>query len=231
MRVAVVAAVVLVALMGQRAMTGAQPALTVAVASDRAAYAVGAPITFTLTVTNPTDEPAMLLFPSGQMYDFAVSPLGGRSVAWRWGLGRVFTQAFVEQTLAPHATLTFSVEWDQRDAAGQPVGTGVYTVAGVLTTSPPRVTAVVPFVIGEEEVLPAPGCFTVPSPFPSGTPVWLVAAAFEPPEVLQSLWQEDRGRWLGWAPGSALPNDLVVVGGNEPLRVCITGPGRWIRPV
>lgn len=210
---------------------GAQPGLTVTVASDRPAYAVGAPITFTLTVTNASGAPVQLSFPSGQRYDFAVTSATGAAEAWRWSRDRAFTQSFEMRTLAPGETLTFSEGWDQRNDAGSQVPTGVYAVTGVLTTQPRQAANRALFVIGEPQPAPGPGCFTATLEVSDGTPADLLAATFQPPGVLTSMWKREGNRWLGWAPIAAAPNDLRTLSFGDQVRFCLSGPATWLRPV
>lgn len=66
-------------------------------------------VRFLLQVTNASEEPVGLVFPSGQTYDFAVRQ-GGREL-WRWSDGMGFTQAIRNVTVAPGETLEFEEAW------------------------------------------------------------------------------------------------------------------------
>lgn len=83
-------------------------------------------VQFTLQVTNTTDSPVELSYPSGQSFDFIVSR-GGREV-WRWSQGMMFTQALRSETLAAGATETHAATWTPSAGAR-----GEYTVVGLLT--------------------------------------------------------------------------------------------------
>ena len=128
------------------------PALVVTVSADREAVPVGAPVTFTLTVSNPTDAPVTL--PMGEpLADFRVTAASGAEV-WRWSHGKFFRAILFFCTFGPGETVTFSEQWDQRNIQGQQVPAGTYLVTGELGTVQPRLTSPAqPFTIGE----PPPG--------------------------------------------------------------------------
>jgi hypothetical protein len=66
-------------------------------------------VRFHLRVTNASEAPVELTFPTGQSFDFVVLQ-NGREV-WRWSGDRMFTQAIREERLAPGETRSFSAEW------------------------------------------------------------------------------------------------------------------------
>lgn len=86
-------------------------------------------VEFVLQVTNTTDAPVALTFPSGQTYDFVVYDGSGREVWW-WSAEQMFTQAVREETVAPGETRTYSEVW-----VPAPGTTGTFEVEGVLTVS------------------------------------------------------------------------------------------------
>lgn len=55
-------------------------------------------VRFALHVVNTGKKRIELTFPSGQTYDFAILDTLGREM-WRWGNGRMFTQALHNKTL------------------------------------------------------------------------------------------------------------------------------------
>jgi hypothetical protein len=67
----------------------------------------GAPVTWTLTVTNGGDAAVELVFPSGQDGDVTLTRDGAE--AYRWSDGMAFTQAIRCQELAPGATATYEL--------------------------------------------------------------------------------------------------------------------------
>lgn len=89
-------------------------------------------ITLELKVRNRGSSEAVLQFSSTQQYDFVVVDAGTSRVRWKWSTGKAFAQRLTELTFAPGETKTFTVTWDQLDAAGQPVGAGSYEARGVL---------------------------------------------------------------------------------------------------
>jgi hypothetical protein len=228
--VALFAAGTLVLVPGTGSAQPAPPVVNVAVTTDRAAYTVGAAVTFTLTVTNPSDVPVTLTFSSGQLYDFAVTSPSGAAQVWRWGQGRNFIQSVLTRTIPPKDKLTFAERWNQRTQVGLQALSGVYAVTGLVASAGRPASEPVLFVIGELQGLPGPGCSTITSSFPNGTPAGLVAATFESPDALAGLWKFDRGSWLGWSPAEGAPNDLTTINSRDQLRICLSAPTRWITP-
>ncbi|MGH7545369.1 MAG: BsuPI-related putative proteinase inhibitor [Gemmatimonadota bacterium] len=62
-----------------------------------------------LQVTNATEWPIAVTFPTQQRFDFAVSRDGER--LWVWSRDKVFGQAVAEDTLAPAETWRFEAQW------------------------------------------------------------------------------------------------------------------------
>ena len=79
-----------------------------------------------LQVTNTSDAPVALTFPSGQSFDFFA--LRDGEEIWRWSLDQMFTQAIRSETLAPGATLQYDAVWSP-----PPGISGEITIAGTLT--------------------------------------------------------------------------------------------------
>lgn len=69
-----------------------------AIAAQFYVRATDSTIRFALHVVNTGKKRVELTFPSGQTYDFAILDSLGREV-WRWGNGRMFTQALRNRTL------------------------------------------------------------------------------------------------------------------------------------
>lgn len=205
------------------------PPVELSLTTDRTAYPLGTPVNLTLTVTNPTDAQVTLSFSSSQTHDFAVTSPGGAPV-WRWGQGRAFLTVITSRPIPAGGSLTFTERWDQRNAGGLQVPTGVYAVTATLTTGGRPATQPVLFVIGEPQALPG-GCNQLTSAFPDNTPAGLVAAAVEPREALTGIWRFDAGRWQGWSPAADAPNDLTLINSRDRLRVCLAGPARWVTPL
>ena len=62
-----------------------------------------------LQVTNATERPIPVTFPTQQRFDFAVSRDGER--LWAWSADKLFAQAVAEDTLAPAETWRFEAQW------------------------------------------------------------------------------------------------------------------------
>jgi hypothetical protein len=116
--------------------------------TDRSSYAAGAPVSMTLTVTNPSRSAVTLQFSSAQKYDFVVRQ--GGQVVWNWAADRMFTQALTSLTLAPGERKLFTETWKQQGNNGQPVPSGSYQAVATLTTmeKPQPRSASVSFRIG-----------------------------------------------------------------------------------
>jgi hypothetical protein len=92
------------------------------------AYTEADRVTFVLQVTNTTEGPLDLTFPTGQSFDFVVSD-GGREI-WRWSAEQMFTQAIRHEQLGPGETQRHEATWEP-----PPGVEGELLVRGVLTAS------------------------------------------------------------------------------------------------
>jgi len=101
------------------------------VVSSLQAETAGDSVRFTLRVTNASESPVALTFPTGQSYDFVVHD-GGEEV-WRWSGDMMFTQAIRTESLAAGETLEFSEWWTPARAAAEE-----YIVRGHLTAQEHR---------------------------------------------------------------------------------------------
>ena len=68
----------------------------------------GAPVTWRLVVTNPTDADAVLVFSTGQQGEVVLRAADGTE-AYRWSEGMMFTQAVSEVPLPAGEEVTFSL--------------------------------------------------------------------------------------------------------------------------
>jgi hypothetical protein len=96
-----------------------------------AVEAQGGTIRFALDVTNPTKKNLELDFPNGQTHDFVVLDSIGREV-YRWGEGRMFTQAMQNRTIDGGGTLHIA----EHASASLPLGSYV-AVATLRSTNYP----------------------------------------------------------------------------------------------
>jgi Intracellular proteinase inhibitor len=81
-----------------------------------------------LHVVNNSKKRVELTFPSGQTYDFVVLDSVGREL-WRWGSGRMFTQALRNTLLGGGETLDYEETWNTA-----PLAPGHYTARAVLAS-------------------------------------------------------------------------------------------------
>jgi hypothetical protein len=68
-------------------------------------------IRFELEVMNTSKKSIELTFPSGQTHDFVIIDSLDREV-WRWGSGRLFTQALKNKRLSRGETLSMTETWN-----------------------------------------------------------------------------------------------------------------------
>ncbi len=102
--------------------------LEVTLSTDKTEYQFGDDIKMTLTVRNMSDEPVVLNFNDGQIYDFAVGELPGENEVWRWSSCRTFTQAAWSIVLAPEDRMTYSEVWNQSGKDLSQVKPGLYQI-------------------------------------------------------------------------------------------------------
>lgn len=79
---------------------GLAKGLNVFLTADKATYAPGEAITFTLRVVNETSKSVRLSFLTSQRFDLVIKDQHGREV-WRWSTGRLFLQVLGAETLEP----------------------------------------------------------------------------------------------------------------------------------
>jgi hypothetical protein len=77
-------------------------------------------------ITNPSNQPVVLEFSSGQRYDFAVRNAAGD--VWRWSAARSFMQALGTETIPPGGSLRYSETWPSGER------TGTFTATAQLTS-------------------------------------------------------------------------------------------------
>lgn len=77
-----------------------------------------------LRVTNTSDRPVTLHFPTAQVYDFAIRLPDGTTL-WRWSEGRAFPQVLTDRTLAPGETWTEAAAWHPGGRRGELEAVGV----------------------------------------------------------------------------------------------------------
>jgi hypothetical protein len=80
-----------------------------ALVSSLSVETLGDTVRLSLQVTNATDAPLALVFPSGQTYDFAV--MRGGETLWHWSADKSWMQAVREETVPAGETRTYSEAW------------------------------------------------------------------------------------------------------------------------
>jgi Intracellular proteinase inhibitor len=100
----------------------------VPVAAQLYVHANDSSVRLALHVQNTGKKRVELTFPSGQTYDFVILDTLGREV-WRWGNGRMFTQALRNKSLGGGETLDLEETWK---ASSLPPGR--YTARALLTS-------------------------------------------------------------------------------------------------
>jgi hypothetical protein len=88
--------------------------------------AVGSEVRLTLHITNTTDQPLELRFPSGQTHDFAVVDSTGREL-WRWSAERMFTQALQTRIVGAGQSVNYEERWNPGGATGELTAIGQLT--------------------------------------------------------------------------------------------------------
>lgn len=100
-------------------------------------------IHFALQVVNSGRRSIELTFPSGQTHEFVVLDSAGKEV-WRWGTGRLFTQALQNKLLARGESLDMRESW-----TAPTLKPGRYTVVATLKSENYPVTETTELTVGE----------------------------------------------------------------------------------
>lgn len=114
--------------LGNDAYQNMPEGIDVTLVTDKTEYQFGDDIKMMLTVRNASDEPVVLNFGNGQIYDFAARELPGKNEVWRWSSCRAFTQAAWSIVLAPEDTIAYSEVWNQFDKALSQAKPGLYQI-------------------------------------------------------------------------------------------------------
>jgi len=109
------------------------------VALDKTKIKVGEPVSFTLTLTNTSQNAQPIQFTSGQRFDVSILNQASETV-WNWAANKRFTRSISRQTLAPGESRTFQADWDGQALPDQKITPGTYTVQAT-SASNPRINA------------------------------------------------------------------------------------------
>ncbi len=102
----------------------------------------GSALRFALDVVNRGKKSIELTFPSGQTHDFVILDSLGREV-WRWGTGRLFTQALQNKMLSRGETFSMAETW-----SAPTLKAGRYTLVALLKSENYPVTERAEFAVG-----------------------------------------------------------------------------------
>lgn len=105
-----------------------------------ATVAVGHRVTLALRITNHTDHKLEVDFPNGQTHDFLILDAAGHAV-WRWGQGRMFTQAVRNTFLDAGEGTTYQGAWTPTGMHGH------FTAVAILKSSNHPLEKRVPFTL------------------------------------------------------------------------------------
>ena len=119
----------------------ADSGVTVTLRTDQPRYKPGQPITLSLTVSNPTERPAVLRFSSAQRYEFTIQDQGGKSY-WQWGAGRMFAQVLGQETLASGDSLVY------RESFRGQLPPGTYRAVGTILATDKKLPAEAQVTVG-----------------------------------------------------------------------------------
>lgn len=119
--------------------------------TDKPSYSGTATIKMTLALQNPTRQPEVLKFATGQRYDFVLQKGKGAKAEtlWQWSHGMMFTQMVKFLSVKPGDKLTFTQTYPPADAKTKPLTPGDYTIVGTITTmgQEPKPTATTTFTV------------------------------------------------------------------------------------
>ncbi len=101
--------------------------------TSRAFYRQGETVSLVFTVKNIGQRRVEFL--AGPPYADAKA-LRANTEVWRWSAGKVFPAIIGEISLQPGEVETYVLEWDQKDAQGNYVAAGTYTVNAWFTAFP-----------------------------------------------------------------------------------------------
>ena len=78
--------------------------------TDKLIYRVGTTITVKYTITNLSDKPLVLTFPTTQQYDWTITD-GEGNLVYRWSAGKAFGQMVTNLTIGVGASDGFESSW------------------------------------------------------------------------------------------------------------------------
>ncbi len=220
--------------------------LTTLIATDRATYPIGMPVTFTVTVANSADDAVSVTLQRARwLYTLTVTDESGR-VVWEWPTAAVAIGGVC--TFGPRQVFMESLLWSQQpfpDTGRPAVPPGRYTVTARIVGAAD--TARASFTISAATSTPTPtatasqgqavqlvaGCTNVTLTWPAGTPTERIAAAVTPPSALIAIWRltNATGVFAGYTPRFPAASDLTAVSRLDAAFLCMDAPGSLTRPM
>lgn len=95
-------------------------------------FKVGKSIPVSLLVKNVGSQIEILHYNTGQRFDVEVKDSAGKAL-WRWSQGQVFAQSLEQTKLKPDDSEDDEAVWSQKDAVGNQVPAGSYTLTAKST--------------------------------------------------------------------------------------------------
>ena len=98
--------------------------LQLSLTASRDSFKIGETVKLTFGVSNLSGSPLTLNFSDGQTFDFFAASFASFNAraphkVWNWAHDKFFTQALQFITLSAGERLSYEIEWDGRDNAGQ----------------------------------------------------------------------------------------------------------------
>jgi hypothetical protein len=108
--------------------------LQITISPEKNEIIAGSVATFTISIRNRTDKTVKISYPTGQHWDLAA--YHNRTQIFRWSQGLLWAEAPHIIPLKTGETTSEKLSWTTVDRHGLPLPQGVYTVHGMVMTSP-----------------------------------------------------------------------------------------------
>jgi len=103
--------------------------------TDKPAYKIGEPVSFTMKLRNKGDKAQDIQFFSGQRFDVSIQNAAGQTV-WNWAANKRFTDSLSKSPLAPNEEMAFDATWNGHALPNFQIAPGTYSVHAKLTSRP-----------------------------------------------------------------------------------------------
>lgn len=108
--------------------------LQITIAPEKPEIIAGTTATFTITIRNRTDKTVKIHYPTGQQWDLAAYHNGTQ--IYRWSQGLIWEESPHTIPLKTGEVRTEKLTWDTVDRHGMPLPHSLYTVHGMVMTTP-----------------------------------------------------------------------------------------------